>query len=305
MNNNTLVGHHFLVRQPALEHEIRVREDCVVWTSVGGDGTLKPDARHATGHVFQLDLRNGSECALITCIELTYATNDTGKEIAMAFMDLFDAAARDEEHDEDGPLPRPPHQHPDFTGRVDFVIPAHANGTVPRDLRILYAPNLTNLGVDLLPYAGLEHAIAGARSSAVLATPAAPNRYYENMAHFEVFAETDPFLVFMMENLPCFPEIHVSTDIMLIKSKEGSFYRVSKRAVELVRAFFKTTIFPLFHYCKTSTLRLGWGVGGVGGVGGDEHQQHQHTVVCFFRIHYRVIRQGVPRCESPKLERVK
>lgn len=249
-------GHHLICYYPP-KKEISTHVDIVcMHVTRGGTGggagppTLTLDDRHRDGKIFNLvdpliSLSSpgsaGRGQTVILRISRLYCTNDLGCNIE-CFIDL----------DIIIPHPDPNHHHPDNTGMVRFIIPANANGTVPKRDQLLYEPNFLNAEIDYLAYAGMENAILGERSFAVetLAPPAAGQE-------FQLYRRSDPIIVFMMQNMKFFPEIDTKRDIALVSDNPALIF-VAKRATKLVAGFFQAAIFKLLRYKTSNECHLSW-----------------------------------------------
>lgn len=233
-------GHvrHYLVEHPAMQQERRTSYDHLCLSVAPGTRHLLPDERHAQRHtLFDIALRVG-ERALLLGIEMLYCTNDLGVEVMLEFPALF----------EEGDV--------DAAGRVVFVVPAHANGNVPRRDRMLYEPNFCNLGIDIVPWAGLEGSIVSARSTAVVGTYPLPAE-----AQYQLFRENDPLLLFFMRNRNSFPDLDKFEITALSTSTSAAaegICRVPKAVVDRVQRFFQTSVLPLFHYTTQKALLIKW-----------------------------------------------
>ncbi len=241
------VCQHHLVKYSEPQKQIKTCVDCVTF-HLTAQGTLQSDARHADGRVFDLGLRQG-EKAIITKISMLYCTNDTERNVELELYDMFGPEEKMDGSDLLGFFREAEHKHPDQTGRVRFILPKSANGKVPHAERLIYEPNLSNLGFPVIQYAGLEHSILNARSTAVS---------YESAPHpgFEIFKRTDHLIVFLLENKAYFKRDIGLDDIIALP--DGEHYKVSQKAIVRVREFFETSVFPLFRYTTTNHVRVSW-----------------------------------------------
>lgn len=256
--------------------------------------TLFPDARHVNGeHVCDLKLAAGDR-ALVLAVDLVYYTNDSSSRLEMD-LDLRFSSCVEVSAASTASL------HPDYTGHVKFVLEPGHQGKVSESDRRLYEPNFLNLGFDLLPFAGQEHAILQPKSWVV--TDAHNQIQYD----YEVFPRTDPFIVFIVENRQHFKWI-TQSDI-LICDKDKMHYKVRKDAVERVRTFFKDVAFPLFHYTRSNGFSLAWKVVGRLIVPEDEDYDDQPLkndgfamVVMVLEVTYVVIKQDLAQFYLERLE---
>jgi hypothetical protein len=217
--------HHYLVRQNTPYRELRTVKDVVCFHVIKAqDGSLSliSDFRHPGGNgLFDLGLRENQK-ALIKDIHLTWCTNDTGRDLEFTIKWDTDA--------------------------IKFSIPHSVHGETNT---LIYQTNLLNLGLDALAYAGLEDSISQARSFVV--------SWPDEEATFDLFKPSDPFVVFLLQNVTLFKNLDPKQDIAMSEDVDGKpLYRVSRRAVRRVREFFKNTFFPLFKYCNRKHLQLEW-----------------------------------------------
>lgn len=228
---------HHLAQYSEPQKQLRSCVDCVTFHFTSSN-TLIVDQRHADKHVFDLGLKAG-EKAIITKISMPYATNDTGRHVEFELQELFGAT---HPFREDG-------KHPDYTGKVRFVVPRSANGRVPHTDRLIYEPNFTNLGFPVIQYAGLEYCIMSARSTAI-GTKRAPD------PEFELFKRTDHLVVFLLQNKVHFKQSVTSEDVVIMP--DSDHVMITKRAITIARDFFQSAIFPLFLYTTTNFVKLDW-----------------------------------------------
>lgn len=195
-------------------------------------GTLECDPFHQQGRVFtNLGLRPGDR-ALILSLRLTYSANNSGRDVHLDLCNVFEARKGNTT------------KHPDVTGVIHIVIPARHNGVVPESAQMIYRPNLVNLGVPIIQYAGMEEAILNARSSAI--TVEAAHDEAGRRPSYQVFQEGDALLVYMQQHAHLWKHQIGPQDIVQLKS--GGYYKVSNEAVRLAQSVFKTALFPLFCY---------------------------------------------------------
>ena len=225
---------HFLTQIEFPPKELRTLTDVITVHRMEDTGRLECDPLHPGGAVFRaMNLCEGQR-ALILSLKLTYSANSTGRDIFFEFRDLF--------------VPRTgKSQHPDVTGIVKLVIPANHQGSVPKARQTLYEPNFVNLGVKIIPYAGMEEAMRAARSTAVLYEGDITSLSNESATDFQLFKVSDPLLVFMLQHVNVWSTDEIGPhDICAIKHHH--IYKVRRRAVERAQSVFKNAIFPLFCY---------------------------------------------------------
>jgi hypothetical protein len=237
-------------RHYVVEHAITLRREHTAYDvlCLSSDGA---DARHACdggAQLFRLKLRDG-ERAVLRRLRLVYCTNDGAP--VRARIHLFESAGRG--------------AHPDQTGVAEVVLAG--DGEVPKHDTLVYEPNWANLGFDAMPYAGLEDAIAGARSSVA-----------GNSAGLVLFDKNDPFADFVMRHGPRF-------GLDLQPQVDGEYYAFAQAGVEKVQAWFGEQLMPLFRYTEGAGLRVTW-------------EAAVKPVVAMFRLDYAVIRRGVPTCHT-------
>lgn len=274
---------HYLIEQQSVAHERRTLVDCI--TLRGRD--LRPDsAAHCDGKVFApLGLLN-DERALLLSIEKLYCVNHMGRAVKFDIDMCFDSvAALAATAVETASL------HPDIVGSVTtYAYPTSTElcnaGVVPAAHRCVYRANLASVRYDVIQYAGKEESILNARSSVVLTPTVAPTP----AAHqFEVFHQTDPFLVFLLQNRPRFKTI-ADADVRPLAGAP-QHYRVAKHAVALVKQFFADAVFPLFHYTSAKALRFKC-------VAEGDAIDDNATLTIMFQLEYVVIVQKEARFED-------
>jgi len=204
---------------------------------------LIPDDDHKDGHFFSLPLEP-HERAVIVAIRIKFARNPFNQPIRLRFVRVFDPNEAKQKT----------HHHPDFTGQMDFVIPAHANGVVPEQDKLIYQPNIVNLSNGkLLRFAGMEHAILGAHST-VVAKMDGSKKESEVLFH-----PTDPFVVFMMEERNTLFQAPLMFSARLVQAGAGDpMYAIPKSLVEHAQTIFRDGIFPLFRYCSQKHIPIEW-----------------------------------------------
>jgi hypothetical protein len=189
------------------------------------DMTLVPDGRHEGGLLFNLMRKAAEDKIIIMGIRVLYATNDLGQDF---YLYLGGIGCKHV---------------------VNFVIPSTSEGVIAEQDRLVYEPNLMNLGTNILPYAGLEHAIKEARSSVC-------DSINEINTNWVAFASTDPLLLFLLENRTTFDadqhQIRMST------SETPNVYLIHRDLVTRAQFIFNNAIFPLFTYTQERHLTLTW-----------------------------------------------
>lgn len=284
---------HHLIQYELPQKVQRTCKDCITF-HLTNNGQLEPDDRHADGVVFDFGLKPGQK-AIILSIDMTFCTNDTDRNVELELQDIFGASPT-----------LLSEGHPDVTGKVRFLLSRHANGIVPKSNRLLYEPNFMNLGFPVIQYAGLEHCILNARSTAIS---------YEGAPEpdFEVFKRADHLIVFILQNVTQFKEIG-KHDIILLPDNEH--YKVSKRAIKVIRSFFETTVFTLFRYTTQNHMKLAWAMEMKPPPELPDHlmtpSERKHSdrknggfsiIVVFLKATFIVIQQETPRfmCSSKNL----
>lgn len=278
---------HYLIEQQSVAHERRTLVDCI---TLRGRDLQADSAAHCDGKVFApLGLLN-DERALLLSIEKLYCVNHMGRAVKFDIDLCFDpvVAALAATTATTASL------HPDIVGSVTtYAYPTSTElcntGVVPAAHRCVYRANLASVRHNVIQYAGKEESILNARSSVVLTPTVAPTP----AAHqFEVFHQTDPFLVFLLQNRPRFKTI-ADADVRPLAGAP-QHYRVAKHAVALVKQFFADAVFPLFHYTSAKALRFKCGV--VNDTEGDIDDNATLTIM--FQLEYVVIVQKEARFED-------
>lgn len=243
---------HHLISHEVLRKESQSQTTCVCFHFTP-ELKLICDSEHPDGRLFNLKLKP-NEKALILFVKMVYCKNNTGQDIDMC-LELFQPEKESENENK---------KHPDYSGKIHFSVRHNAPGIIPKQDRILYEPNLFNLGINILPYAGTEHAILHGRSTVVTTEESDSERTRTkgtrgDKDEFVLFNQGDPFVVFLLEHRSSFPEIQ-KEDITLVlnKSLPSPLYKISKPVVERVKSFFERAIFPLFHYVEGDYLQLTW-----------------------------------------------
>jgi len=279
LKGSPAIAHHLISYEP-LRKESQSQTTCVCFHFTS-DRQLICDSEHPDGRLFSLQLKP-HEKALILYVKLVYCKNNTGQDVPMC-LELF----RQEEREG---------KHPDHTGKVHFVAHHRAPGVIPKQDRVLYEPNLFNLGINILPYAGTEHSILQARSTVVYSAPRGGD-------DFLLFHQSDPFIVFLLEHASAFPEIQKSSDIVLVEKKTTSVYKVAKHVVERVKQFFERAVFPLFRYVEGDYLQLSWNPSLKDDTPSGECGDGFAMIKMLISIEYIVIAPEVPKfhCSSVEL----
>jgi hypothetical protein len=222
--------HHVLVEYaPPLKQVRTVTDDCLFFAAAAADGRQC---------VCPFRLHPG-ERAVVLKIELLYSRNDWPDDPLELEVEAFFAPDADDRH-----------RHPDHNGgRCALTLPAGWRGVLPKDRRLVYEPNMVNLGFSVVHYIGLEDSILNARSSCVT-----PQGVFEEHV---LFRDGDPLLVFLLQNRQHFPELR-SDDVRLCKA-DGfaggrAIYAVRRHVVERVQSLFRNAIFPLIHYVQGDSL---------------------------------------------------
>lgn len=236
---------HVLVEIQPPQRELRKCIDTVCMHLVGREGVptqLVCDDFHPNGRLFRSMSLKGGERAIILSIRLVYCSNNTGRDVHLQICNLFDADA--------AAAAASLEVHPEKTGTARVVLPARHRGEMPKRRQLVYEPNLVNLGINVLHYAGLEDSIECARSSAVY-----PGDLQKSRREFELFKMSDPLLVFALQHRNHFPDISAQD---IVQFKDG-YYKMKQSAADRVRFFFKKTVFPLFHYTRPEhVISLTW-----------------------------------------------
>jgi hypothetical protein len=143
---------------------------------------------------------------------------------------------------------------------IPIVIPANVKGMPPNERdAVIYQPQLIREGITIpiTRYLGYESAITQARNSAVMTTNI---QKAQVDADFDLFAEGDPLLVFVLENRHLFVTIS-NHDIVLLEENVRSIdkrrcYAIRKSAVRLVADFFQRQIATRIHYVTQPEIHL-------------------------------------------------
>lgn len=249
----TLVVNHHLRSYTGPTKDIRTVTDQIHFTVHGrGDVVrLEPDERHATAadtpNVFTVCPFGlmGDEAALVMSIKLLYVHNDFEEDLSFE-VDLGFGPPR---NGEDSAL-----LHPDASGRAILFIPGRAHdGPVPVAHRLVYEPNLFNLGINILQYVGAESHLLCTRSTGVSDRG---TRY-----DYQTFSYTDPLVVFLMENKGHFDELR-SDDIYVTRGAGpnggGDMYTIRTELVLRIQQFFRDAVFPQIRYTRAPALLLRW-----------------------------------------------
>jgi len=279
---------HYFVHHLFVAHDERVVVDHAALRLNADEGQLVMDSmhQHRDGKVMALSLKP-HEKAFIKSISVVYCANDTGIKYAMQLQGLFPP-----QNEEDG-------VHPDVKGVVCFEVPAFCSGQIPLNNQCIYSPNVMHLGFDVRPYLGMEASIAQGHSSAV--TTEKQIKYPD----YELYAEGDPILAFMLTSPPEFPEVKKSDFIRLddgVKTLDGrAIYRVPSKGPARVRRFFRDTVCPLIRYSTASDgFTLQWNsVPQVEGVSKVEDDAFM-GILLVFRIEYDVLTPFAPHFEVNK-----
>lgn len=267
--------HHYLNNFEEPRKEDRSAAFLVRFTLVAGPeeggARLVPEPRYRGDDgtcVFFRELASkmrNDQKAIITSIAVTFNSNDMNHAHVFYIRDMFETRAppppppqphedEEEEGDEEEEVP-----HPDKTGATSFVVPARMNRPVPRAERTVYEPNLVNLGINVLQYAGMERSILHAGSSVLPATAedilGGPDG--ATAQRYEVFGAGDPVAVFIIQHrgtLEC-----MESDIIEQSGEGGSvIYIIAKTLLARVRELFRTAIFPLLLYTCFDRIHMTW-----------------------------------------------
>lgn len=242
----------FLTRYTHPNRQVVTVTDAVTFTVI--QGRLVPDERHrvlGADHLVQvcpLKLKP-FEKAIVTSFETMYALNDFSVPLEFHVEPMFqvhpeamykpDDLIVEDDNDE---------KHPDETGTPRFQIPERGrDGLIHPDLRCIYKPRYMDLGFNVPAYAGMESHILDANSTCITEKGID--------ASFAVFANNDPFMVFVLENRNKFKDLR---DNDILASKTDGIYLVKRTFVERVQSFFRSTLFPLFHYTTNDSVRFAW-----------------------------------------------
>lgn len=136
-------------------------------------------------------------------------------------------------------------------GAVSCTLAAHAQGKPEARDAALYLPEVTKK-MPLIPicrYLGLEDAIAGRKSSAVM-TGGSDSSSHKRF--LEVYSEDDPLVVFLQEQRHHFKKIE-DTDVVLMGDAHKTIsgrrcYAIKKSAAEMVSGFVSKHIVPALAY---------------------------------------------------------
>lgn len=278
------------------KRETRTVTDLVCFSVI--QGRLVPDERHCVKgqpHLIQvcpLGLKP-HERAIITGFDLVYALNDFDIELDFYVEPMFsvdpstpynpdDLVVEDVETGE---------RHPDETGGTPmFRVPQRgSDGIVHPDLQCIYKPRYMDLGFNVPAYAGLEHSILNANSTCL--TDQGMDRGYI------AYMPTDPLMVFILQNRHLFKELR-DTDLCLCKTEMGIVHLVKRSFVERVQAFFKDTLFPLFHYTTNDYVRFAWKTQPT-----TQHTQCTHPIVSImFQLDFIVVSPHVPNVKTRQIK---
>ena len=224
------------------ERQVKQCEDIVSMHLMSGETShLECDPFHYGGRIFpQLRLQPG-ERAVILSIKLKWCSNNTGRDVHFEVHDMFRTRMSGKS------------AHPDNTGVVTLMIPARHCGPVPTISQNIYEPNLVNLGIPIIQYAGMEESILNARSTAIL-TEGSEHRNTE----YEVFHQSDPLLVFLLRHMNAWSKDTIGAQDVL-RLKDMNMYKVKRTAVKAARDIFERAIFPLFCYTHPENkMHLVW-----------------------------------------------
>lgn len=211
------------------------------------------------------------EKAFILKVQILYSHNDYDDFWEWEVEKLFDYNGCGEGVEEDGSS-----KHPDSTGRLKLVVPGcRFKGCINPEDRLVYEPKVVHLDVSIFHYVGLEQHILGARSTCLT---------HAGIAHeYVAFANTDPFIVFLLEYKHKFDE----TNAHDIKRYEKNVL-VKRHLVKRVQKFFQDTMFPLFHYvAKDSTLVFKWPK--------EKRPQTRGFINVMIQVDYIVITPEIPK----------
>lgn len=262
--------------------------DTVVFTVI--QNRLVPDERHrvlGSDHLIQvcpLKLKP-HERAIVTSFETMHALNDFRVPLEFRVEPMFephpDAVYIPEDSvvdDDNG------QKHPDETGTSKFQIPeCGRDGLIHPDSRSIYTPRYMDLGFNVPAYAGMESHILDANSTSITEKGIDSS--------FAVFANNDPFMVFVLENRNKFKDLR---DNDIIASKTDGIYLVKRAFVNRVQSFFKSTLFPLFHYTTNDAIRFAWTTK----VALSDATCTHPVVTILFRLEYILITPLVPFVKS-------
>jgi len=193
----------------------------------------------------------GGQRAIITSVSATYNSNDVDHEHVFHIRNMFQPHTppphEEEEEEGDG-------THPDKTGHTTFIVPPLMRGPVPLEDRVVYEPNLTNAGINVLQYAGMEDAILNPRSGIL---PRTVDEILGDTKTYEVFQAGDAAAVFVIQHrleLDC-----LDSDVVEQTGPDGEIiYMISKTMLDRVRSLFRTAVFPLLLYTQFDQAELVW-----------------------------------------------
>jgi hypothetical protein len=307
--------HHYLNDFEEPRKESRSAAFLVRFTLITSDGgvNLVPEPRYrspvdGTSCVFFRELASkmrDDQKAIITSIAVTFNSNDMDHRHVFRIMDMFEAQTT-LHIEEEG--------HPDKTGTTSFVVPARMNKPVPRAERNIYEPNLINLGINVLQYAGMEAAILNQRSSVLPATAedilGVPNG--ADAHSYEVFRAGDAIAVFIVQHrgiLEC-----TDLDVSERPGEDGgaAIYVISKRVLARVRDLFRVAIFPLLLYTRFDRAHMVWDPPSeeVGRALYEEHKEaleggkaeNAPTLMMLITVDYILVTPGVPMFKTKTLD---
>jgi len=239
------IRHHLVgIKQPNRFAE-RIVDQLVLMPDPADPTKLVVDARHAMGLVLPMDIKDG-EKAFVQRITLLYVRSDLQQDWEISLCGLFQPSAKDG-------------THPDVTGTVLISVPAGVNAAPGERESLLYRPTVSALEyVDIVPFLGMESSIIGRKPGAVVAqspnTPTIP-------PDFDIFAEGDPLLTFLLQYRHAFGNSIKSSDVVLMedRSQDGrACYSVRTTASTCVSKFFEQHIAAHIRY---TTAREGLRVG--------------------------------------------
>lgn len=234
MKSEKGVARHFLTHIEWREKEIRTVTDAIIFHK-NSAGVMIPDARHSDNCICPLTLKDHSQRVIIIKMELLYTHNECDTQFLADIGPVFHAENTQSEH-----------AHPDKTGVIRFMIPGkRCCGVIDPGMRIIYQPNLVNLGINLLQYAGMENSILEARSTAISQKGILNSGYM-------AFMLTDPLLGFLLTHKQHFTALHAKD---IIKQDDG-IYLVRTPLVTQVQEFFRDTVFPHIKYAMVTSLPL-------------------------------------------------
>ena len=265
---------HYLVEFEYPQKDARSMVDCIV-LSKKGNRRFSSDVRHQMREkgffsICPLNLKE-HERALIIRLSTLYIHNDFEEQFTFR-VHMFDSPLPSGVKGESSSL------HPDYSGFTKFIVPGKRwAGLVPEGERNIYEPNLFNLGINVLQYAGLEYYIREARSSHLSREG--------NEEGVRVFLETDPIIPFIMKHKHHFPELQ-SNDIVIDVDHSPPLYVIKVDFIERVQRFFDNAIFPLIHYTKRDSLYLNFEEGG--------KEEEEGMIMIMFKVDYVVISPHIP-----------